>query len=60
MTAEKAWIRNDLFDAHGNYRYCHYCILAYISVHSEVLAKQRKIKQQQAQEPVREMKKSRS
>lgn len=58
MTAENAWIRENLFDAHGNYRYCHYCILAYINVHSERLAKQRKIKQQQAQEPVREMKKA--
>ena len=45
-------------DAHSNYRYCHYCILAYINVHSERLAKQRKIKQKQAQEPVREMKKA--
>ena len=32
-------------------------ILAYINVHSERLAKQKKIKQKQAQEPVREMKK---
>ena len=57
VRAENAWIRENLFDAHGNYRYCHYCILAYINVHSERLAKQRKIKQKQAQEPVREMKK---
>ena len=38
--------------------YCHYCILAYINVHSERLTKQRKIKQKQAQEPMREVKKT--
>lgn len=59
VRAEIPWTRENFFDAQGNYRYCHYCILAYIQCpFCEHLAKQRKIKQKQAQEPVREMKKA--
>ncbi len=41
---QNKWVRDNLFDAQGNYVYCHSCILEHINIHSERLVHQRKIK----------------
>ena len=51
-TAQNQWIRESLFDGHGNYLYCQECILAFIRVGSQRLSRQRKIKQELCQHPV--------
>jgi hypothetical protein len=50
--AQNQWIRESLFDGHGNYMYCYECILAYIDVGIQRLARQRKIKQELSQHTI--------
>ena len=47
--AQNQWIRESLFDGHGNYVYCYECILAYINVGTQQLAHQCKIKRELSQ-----------
>ncbi len=44
LVEQNKWVRDNLFDAQGNYVYCHSCILEHINIHSERLVHQRKIK----------------
>ena len=42
--AQNQWIRENLFDAHGNYLYCVTCIVDNLGVYTERLARHRQIK----------------
>ena len=46
LIAQNQWIRESLFDGHGNYLYCHECILG---LGSQRLVHQRRIKQELSQ-----------
>ena len=48
----------NLFDSQGNYKFCHSCILAWIDVHAGMLARLRKVKRQQHQQPLQQMTKA--
>ena len=50
--AQNEWIRESLLDGHGNYLYCHDCIVAYIDVGTQRLARQRKIVQDRHQHTI--------
>ena len=52
---QNSWIRENLFDAHGNYLYCYDCILHHLRIHSERLSRQRQIKVRQCQQPILSM-----
>ena len=55
LVAQNAWIRANLFDALGNYKYC---ILQTLDIGSQRLARQRSIKQREAHTPFKHMSKS--
>ena len=58
VKGENEWILQNLFDCQGNYKFCHSCILAWIDVHEGRLARLRKVKQQQHQQPLQQMTKA--
>ena len=58
LVAQNEWIRGNLFDALGNYRYCQACISETLQVGSQRLARQRTIKRRQALIPLLPMTKS--
>ena len=58
LVAQNAWIRANLFDALGNYKYCSACILQTLGIGSQRLAHQRSIKQREALTPLVHMSKS--
>ena len=46
LVAQNEWIRSNLFDGLGNYRYCQACITAVYGIGSQRLAHQRSVKRQ--------------
>ena len=50
-TEQNQWLRENIFDVHGNYLYCLACIVSNLGVHTERLPRQREIKVNQCQEP---------
>ena len=52
LVAQNQWIRENLFDAHGNYLYCVACIVNNLGVYTERLSRQRQIKVRLCQEPI--------
>ena len=56
--AQNEWIRSNLFDSLGNYRYCQSCINDILEVGTQRLTHQRTIKRQQALLPLVTMTKS--
>ena len=52
LIAQNQWMRENLFDVHGNYLYCMKCIVHSLGVHTQRLARQRQIKIRLCQEPV--------
>lgn len=52
LVQQNQWVRDNLFDAQGNYVYCKSCILECINIHSERLVHQRKIKYNLSQCPI--------
>ena len=55
---QNEWLRENMFDAMGNYLFCCRCIHAVFGVSKQRIANQRKIKQQQSCEPLRQMSKT--
>ena len=55
---QNEWIRGNLFDAMGNYLFCHKCIIKALNVNPHPLSKQRKVKQNQFQKPLVSMTKN--
>ena len=55
---QNAWIRSNLFDALGNYKYCSACIISILGIGSQRLLHQRRIKQREAHIPIVDMSKS--
>ena len=51
-------IRGNIFDAMGNYLFCHKCIIKALNVNLQRLSRQRKIKQNQFQKPLVSMTKN--
>ena len=58
LVAQNAWIRANLFDAVGNYKYCSSCIVHTLDIGSQRLAHQRSVKQREAHAPLVDMSKS--
>ena len=52
------WIRENLFDPMGNYLFCCSCIRASLKISKQRIAHQRAIKQQESQEPLRDVAKA--
>lgn len=52
------WIRQNMFDAMGNYLYCSPCIVNAFGVSGQRLARQRNVVRKRATQPIVEMKKS--
>ena len=55
---QNEWLRENMFDALGNYLYCSPCICNAFGISSQRLARQRNVKRKLASQPVIEMKKS--
>ena len=58
LVKQNAWIRSNLFDALGNYKYCSACIISILGIGSQRLLHQRSIKQREAHIPIVDMSKS--
>ena len=58
LVAQNKWIRSNLFDALGNYKYCQRCITLILKIGTQRLAHQRTVKQCQAHAPLVHMTKS--
>jgi len=58
LVAQNKWIRSNLFDALGNYKYCQRCITLILKIGTQRLAHQRTVKQRQAHAPLVHMTKS--
>ena len=58
LVQQNKWIRSNLFDAVGNYKYCSTCIVSILGIGSQRLAHQRSIKQREAHIPIVGMTKS--
>ena len=58
LVAQNQWIRSNLFDGLGNYRYCQACITAVYGIGSQRLAHQRSVKCRQGLIPLLPMTKS--
>ena len=52
------WIRNNIFDATGNYLFCCRCVHHGLGISFQRLARQRKIEKKQFSEPLRSFTKS--
>ena len=57
-SAQNQWLRENVFDAYGNYLYCSSCIGTILHVSKDRLARLREIKVRQYQEPLRVMTKA--
>ena len=55
---QNEWLRQNMFDAMGNYLYCSTCITRSLGVSSQRLARQRNVKRKRGTDPLVEMKKS--
>ena len=58
LVAQNQWIRNNLFDALGNYRYCQKCITKVLGIGTQRLACQRVIRRREALIPIADMTKA--
>ena len=58
LVAQNKWIRSNLFDALGNYKYCQKCITMILKIGTQQLAHQTAVKQHQAHAPLVHMTKS--
>ena len=58
LVAQNEWIRSNLFDGLGNYRYCQSCITEVYGIGSQRLAHQRSVKRKQGLIPLVPMTKS--
>ena len=55
---QNEWLRENLFDAVGNYLYCQACVRSSFGISADKLARQRKIKSQCLQHPIVSMTKT--
>ena len=55
---QNKWIRGNLFDAMGNYLFCHKCIIKALNVSPQWLSRQCNVKQNQFQKPLVSMTKN--
>ena len=53
--AQNEWIRGNIFDAMGNYIFCHDCVRKALGVSKQRLSRQRQVKRRLFQQPEREM-----
>ena len=58
LVDQNRWVRCNLFDALGNYKYCQRCITSILGIGTQRLAHQRKVKQRQAHAPLVHMTKA--
>ena len=58
LKRQNEWIRENLFDPMGNYLFCCSCIRASLKISKQRIAHPRAIKQQESQEPLRDMTKA--
>lgn len=58
LNAQNEWLRNNVFDAMGNYLFCAKCVCAAFHVSPQRIARQRAIKQNQFQSPTKELSKA--
>ena len=58
LVQQNAWIRSNLCDALGNYKYCSACIIFTLGIGSQRLTHQRSVKQREAHIPIVDMSKS--
>ena len=58
INAQNEWLRGNVFDAMGNYMFCHECIKKALKVSSQRLTRQRNVKRKVFQQPVSQMKKN--
>ena len=58
LVKQNDWIRNNIFDATGNYLFCCRCVHHGLGISFQRLARQRKIKKKQFSEPLRSFTKS--
>ena len=59
LVAQNEWLRENIFDAMGNYLFCARCVCSAFRISPQRLSRQRNIKRSQSQLPVVEMTKSR-
>lgn len=52
VSLQNEWMRGNLFDAMGNYLFCHACITKALHVSTQRLSRQRKVKRNQFQRPI--------
>ena len=55
LNAQNEWLRNNVFDAMGNYLFCAKCICAAFHASPQRIARQRAIKRNQFQSPTKEL-----
>ena len=58
VVKQNEWLRENIFDAVGNYLYCQACVRSSFGISADRLARQRKIKCQMLKNPIVRMKKS--
>ena len=58
LNAQNEWLRNNVFDAMGNYLFCAKCVCAAFHVSPQRIARQRAIKRNQFQSPTKELSKA--
>ena len=58
LKGQNEWIRENCFDPMGNYLFCCSCIRASLKISKQRIAHQRAIKQQESQEPLRDVTKA--
>lgn len=55
LNKQNEWLRNNIFDAIGNYLFCSKCIHNALGVSYQYLSRQRKVKRAQFNQPIRNM-----
>lgn len=58
VVKQNEWLKENIFDAVGNYLYCQACVRSSFSISADRLARQRRIKCQMLKNPIVKMKKS--
>ena len=58
INAQNEWLRGNVFDAMGNYMFCHDCIKKALKISSQWLTRQHEVKRKVFQQPVSQMKKN--
>ena len=52
LNAQNEWLRVNIFDAMGNYLFCHKCVVKTLKISSQRLTRQRKVKRKSVQNPI--------